>query len=298
MPAPTELLGREPTQDTFMWQPVIDGLAHDVPITVVRHPDALVEGDQQLHFYPGLGEELRATPKGIHTLGEKGLAGVGVILPFHYLPAEARNVERTIVEVPHAIAEEYNGLAGNPVDMPVDVIGHSQGGGAVIKTASEAPEKFGAIAAWAPVALTSEAFGNTPEGKRHQFIWRLGVLNVLKREQSMFLDVGNFAAMSETLGRVISDVRARRLSTKLDYALSLDLTGDVKGLSGDHDLAVFAGDTDPLFRVAEYQDSLRGIGAEDLLVVIPGSHATINNRGGRRQLGIVADWMVGVRKRR
>jgi hypothetical protein len=69
-------------------------------------------------------------------------------------------------------------------------------------------------------------------------------------------------------------------------------------LAEDHPFAVFAGTTDPLFRINEYRNALARVGAEDLLHEIEGSHANLNNRGGRQQLVVIADWVKSERDKR
>ncbi len=294
-----------PTSEVFMWQPKVNGLVRDVPVGIVLHPDALKQEQDQLHLYGGLGEEMMATKRGVRRLGGLGLPSVGVVLQFNSLPADSVNIERTLVEAPLAVAREYNIRAGNREDRAVDLEGHSQGGGAALFAATRTPEAFGAVAAWSPVGLTPEAFGDTLEAKRAEFIKRLAIKNNLKIEQNPLLypaillggyEVGkraasDFIARDETTGQ-------RRLYSKLAFGLSIDISEEVAELAQDHDVAVFAGKTDPVFEIDEYRASLSKVGAEDLIIEIPGSHTNLNTRASGKQMAPIADWLKDVRSRR
>lgn len=282
-----------------MWQPKVDGRTHDVPIETMHTPGAF-QSERLLHLYPGLGEEERATEKGLHVLADEGLPALGIILPFHHLPPEQRHIERVVAEAPYDLAVASNERAGNNPDYPVDAIGSSQGGGVLLMSARRRPEAFDAMGLLGPVGLNPEAFGNTDRKKAMTFLWRLGVVNALfRKEQSLLLDPkGNIDALRETGGRVISDVREGRLGPKISFALNAALAQNVAYLAGKRELAVFVGENDPVFRPDELREELNVHGAGHVLEVIEGSHGTLNNRGGRNQLRHVAQWMRQVREDR
>lgn len=294
------------TAERFIWHPIVDGLGHDVPVDVLTVPGATELGTEQTHLYLGMGEGKFATRAGLRVLGTMSIAAVGIVLPFHHLPANAANIERVLKEVPIALAAEMNGRAGNALDREVSLLGHSQSGGAVLLAAGEAPELFDIVGAWAPVGLTSEYFGSTAREKRIEFFRRLLLENSFRPEQNLIRYPTNLIAGSEIMSRVIADGLARRLFTKVDYALGelpnaegqmLDLRRSVKAL-GEYgrDVRIFGGATDPLFRPDEYRASLTEFGLEDVFEEVPGSHASPMVSAGRAQLKIVAAWVQTRRK--
>lgn len=285
--------------ETLIWEPEIEGRTHNVPVSIQYTGAALAEGSSQTHLYLGLGEEETAGPLGLEVARTNGIDAVNVIYRFEALPCTRANIERTVIEVPHMVSRALNERAGNPADTPVDLMGSSQGGGGVIMTASEAPEKFGAIATLGPVGLTPEAFGDHPFEKKARFMWRLAVVNgLLRPENTVLRDRGNWEALRAVGGRAVKDIVSRRLGPKLDFALSQSLATDVARLATDHDIAIFATTKDPVFRIHELRAALEGVGASSLLHEIPGPHATVFNRAGRTALSHAVGWLYDAQQAR
>lgn len=273
-----------------MWQPQIDGRKHDVPI------DVLTGGEfADVHLYGGLGEERHATRVGVETLGGIGLSVAGVVLPFHLLEATRSNIERTCIEVPLLVAQFLNEANSKPVDTRVNLIGKSQGGGVVLQAGYSAPEQYGAIGSLAPVGLNSSFLGENSTEQRRTFLRRLLISNNRRPEQNPFRDKGNLRAGIEVGARALSDVMARRLKTKLDFAIDHDFSKDMIELRANHAVRIFVGEGDPLFRASEIAYNLGLVGCEDLLEVIPGSHGSLLTRMGTRQLEAVGAWISKVK---
>ena len=300
-----------PLSETFVWQPKIDGMVRDVPMDVVMHRDAFQGSKDQLHVYLGMGAERRVTRRGVQKLGALGFEAVGIVLPFHHLPATAANIERTIVEAPVAIARHYAERAGRS-GRRTDLLGHSQGAIAVLMSAASSPESFGAVAAWSPGGLNGDELGDSPEEKRRHFYERLLLKNNLKLSQNPLLDPWNMVTGIEAGIRAIADFRdidpvlGRRLTAKVDYAMTIDLTepgpgrlsitqlADQDGI----DLRVFGADDDPVFTFGGIEHNLAEIGGSRLLEKVPGSHASPAGRASDQQLRPIADWLHGVRDAR
>jgi surfactin synthase thioesterase subunit len=275
--------------EKVIWQPVVDGRTHDVEINVWHHPEAL---DQpfQTHFYPGLGEEDRIAQRGVKKLAALDLPASVVVLPVQSLPVTAANIDRFATEAPIAVAQAMNEKAGKPADQPVDLMGRSQGGGIIFMTASHDSEQYGSLAALSPVGLNPDDLGRNPSQKRRNFMWRLGWQNNRRPEQSL-RDPGNIVAGYEVFGRIGSDVLHRRLGTKLDYALSVNLGYRIQRLAADHPIRIFVGEHDPIFRYHELALSLGELGMVHLLEEVSGSHSSLAAKATDSQLAVMVDWL-------
>jgi len=268
-----------------IWQPKLDGLVHDVPIK------CFVRGDPSVHLYLGYGEEALATRYGVTLLAGLGLDSAGVVLPFHHLEPTAANLELIAVEAPLAVAEALNQKAGKAPDAEVDLIAKSQGGGVALMTAGAAPERYGALALIAPAGLTREALGDTPLQRRWRFLGRFIIENGLDPTMDPRRDPGNVLAIYEVSRRMIGDILGGRLKAKLDFALSMNLAGQLASLSEDHPARLFAGMEDSVFRLAEYAQSLGKVSCLDLIEPIAGPHAPTLNAAGAEQLLIAGRWI-------
>ncbi len=82
-----------PTWQRVMWQPEIVGRTRDIPIHCFAGPEPA-----STHFYPGYGEERRATERGVRLLSQVGVHAAGVLLPFNCLEPNAANLRRTIAD--------------------------------------------------------------------------------------------------------------------------------------------------------------------------------------------------------
>jgi len=266
-----------------------------IPVEYVTNNHALENPEARLlNFYAGLGEERRAAIRAMEIFDNLEMPASAVILPFHHLPPSRANLKRITVEVPQKFVTVQNLKSGRPENMPVDLVGSSQGGGAAIMMAGEAPDLFDAIAVKSPVGLNREAFGSEDTSawiKRLKFMYRLGLKNSTFTDQwpihikEPHLDKGNLTGPFEVWRRVIDDAKDRRLYAKLDYALSICLAETVQQLSKNHWMRVFVGEKDPLFRLAEIQKSLGKVGCGDLVIPIKGaSHSLIVSNAGARQI--------------
>lgn len=282
---PTEL-------QKIVWQPTIgiDGRKYDVPIDIITN-----SSEPEVHFYGGLGEETHATTRAVQMLGDLNIRAAGVILPFHHLEPTQANIRRTVVEAPHVIVQEMNNRIGKPADTKVNLVGKSQGGGLVLLTASEAPELFNAIASWAPAGLTNEFLGTSVSDRQRQFLWRLIARNNMRLEQWLIPGTGNPTGGWEIVKRAASDIRAHRLEPKLRFAMDIDDAPErTKTLAFDHPLRIFAGEQDPVFKVAEILHTLGRVGLEGVVKTIPGSHASLLTKMAKTQLAIIVDWLKPV----
>lgn len=276
------------------WQPKIDGQIRDVPIDVLTNDQA-----PDVHFYGGLGEKHLATQAGVNILGELGLKTAGVYLTFDVLEPTRANIQRTIQEAPIAVVQQLNEQAGRPADTKTKLIGKSQGGGVVFTTASQAPELYGAIGSLAPVGLNREFLGSTLDERRQEFYKRLAFINLLRSEQNPLLHPGNLPAGYELGRQVISDILARfeghsRLKAKVDLAMEMDLADDIKRLVSDHNIRIFVGEKDPIFKPFEIVQTLGQVGLTDLVETVPGSHSSTLTRTGKAQLTRVGQWIRSV----
>lgn len=282
---------------TFIWQPTVDGRERDLTVTLYPHPDAS-DRAVQVHYYGGLGEQGLALPKAVAELGENaGLAVTAVDLPFDELPAEGKYIEFVATEGPIAAARYLNERAGKPADTPAHRMGSSKGGGIALMSGGADPGSVDIVGVMGPVGLTGEVFQGHPLGPQAAFLMRLGLVNgLMRREQMLLLDPrGNMDAIKEVGGYVLGQLREGRLNGTLDFALDVNLLPDVQELiRTGHDLGIFVGKRDPIFKPKEVAASLDTVGAGDKLHIISGSHGTTNNRGGRRQLREVGGWVGGV----
>ncbi|HTE57505.1 MAG TPA: hypothetical protein VK694_02085 [Verrucomicrobiae bacterium] len=279
--------------ETFPWVVEVDGRVHDLSITLYEHPDASSR-DTLAQYYGGLGERGLALPKAVHELGVNDLQATAVELPFRELPAEAKYIEFMATEAPQAVAAHLNERAGKPGDAPAHRLGNSQGSGVALISAGAAPEGVDIVAVMGVLGLNKEAFQNHPLGAKAGFLYRFAVKNALLRmEQNLLVDPkGNFDAIREVGGYVLAEMLSGRLNPTLDYALDKSLVPQLSTLIAEgHDVGLFLGKRDPNFRPKEVGATLDTIGARSLLHVVPGSHGTTNNWGGRRQLGHVGRWV-------
>jgi hypothetical protein len=290
------------------FRPIVDGVEKYVPLDFVVNNEALLNPTaKQVHVYAGIREENRAAIHAMEVLDKLKIPASAIILPFHYLPANDANIKRVIVEGPREFARHQNIRSGKSEDSPVDLLGSSQGGGAVIMAADETPELFDAIAARAPVGLNQEAFGDVDKrrgGLRElKFMYRLAVENAFKGDQmplhfkSPHVDIGNILGQYEVMKGLIDDAGAHRLGPKLNFALSRSLANQVSNLRKEnHPINIFVGEDDPIFRLSEIIATLGEVGCDDLITTMEGaSHSAIMSNAGTRQLEIAANWLKSTR---
>jgi hypothetical protein len=279
-------------QSDFVWQPVIDGVSRDVPIDVYVAEGALEEGTPQNHVYLGMGEHGFASRSTLKTLHEIGVPGVAAVLPFHHLPCTDANIERTIIEAPHAIAQEMNRRANNgSAPVPVGTIGHSQGA-SVFLSGNRAPELFDIIGAWSPDGLTSDNFGSTSGEKKKEFFNRF-LQNILCIEQNPVFHPGNIIAAAEILNLLLADCLNGRVNTKFDYALNVNLIGPIMELvDAGKSVAIFGPESDPIFPGQEYLEALGKVGLAHIFQRVSGSHTNPLVRPGKKQLQVVGNWLL------
>lgn len=255
---------------------------------------ALAADTAQTHVYLGVGEGRFASRSTLKALSQLGIESTAVILPFHYLPCEPVNIERTLIEVPQLLSQKLTERAGT--HGPVSLLGHSQGGGGIIIAASEAPELYNAVGAWSPVALTSKALGKELPEQRLEFFKRFLLQNSVRIEQIPLLHPGNLIAGLEIFSFIAHDAFGKRLIPKLNYALTVDGLDKITKLAQklEH-VAIFGAIHDPVFKITEYAEALAAVGLEHLLHIVPGSHSSPLTKPGQAQLEAVGAWLLGTR---
>jgi hypothetical protein len=305
----SEILNEPLSIETFNeFHPVVEGRKRDVPLRFVVNNEAKQNPkSKQVHLYAGIREEGKAAIHAMEVLDGLKIPASAVILPFDILEPTSDNIEKVIVEGPREFARHQNIRSGKNEDSPVDLLGSSQGGGAVIMAADETPELFDAIAARAPVGLNQDAFGDindsTDSTRRRKFIYRFAFENAVKSGQmplhfkSPHMDIGNIIGQYEVTKGLIDDIGAHRLGPKLDFALSRSLAGAVSKLRQEnHPINIFVGEDDPVFRLSELLKTLGTVGCADLVTPMKGmSHSSIMSNAGTRQLEVAASWLKSVK---
>ncbi len=279
----------------FNWQTKIDGRTYDIPVTASWHPGATREGAEQYHVYGGLGCERLGNRRMVRRISEQGLLGsAGVVIDFRHLPPSDANIMRAIKEVPLAAVEAFNEASKKPSETRVNVLGHSQGGGVVLLNAAEAPELFGAVAAIAPVGINRASFGHRPSEKLKTFSKRYFQNAFLKMDQNVLIHPSNIPSVYEGGKMILGDVLHGRAHKKIGLALDIDLIPNTEHLVEEHNVRIFVGENDPIFRLSELQASLGECGLAHLIEAVPGSHTFPTSSTQAAQLKPAVNWLKTV----
>ncbi|MGH7236955.1 MAG: hypothetical protein ACREGF_00275 [Candidatus Saccharimonadales bacterium] len=250
--------------------------------------------DPDFILLPGLCEDRPpVSSRVIRALGERGISVAALIVP--YDDSDKLAIDRTTREAPIAVIHHINQVAGLPEDTPRHGIDHSQGGGGLLITAKEEPKLYRAIGAIAPVGMNNEVLGDNPKQRTNEFYQRLA-RNVFLPDQQLW-HRGNFTAGRELGAGIWSDLRGRDgrkfgelLTAKLHYAMEQNLAENVAILAKDRPVRIFAGDEDPVFKLAELAQALGHVSCGNSLEVVPGSHISWATRRGQEQLLTAVRW--------
>lgn len=257
---------------------------YDLEVGVWYHPD-LLTADDILLCSGGYGEEKLAAIEGVKKLSALGLNSAWMVLPFdkRKLPSPNKEelrlwIDTILTEVPIHIAEYFNRLSGKSEDTPVDLFGVSMGGGSVIMTATNAPERYNIIEAKAPSGINDLSSDLTKSQRILEFIDEM-LSNAMHHEQSIFTDPRNFKGSNEIIRRMIIDIAQRRFTTKIDYGMRQDLTESILKLyliKGDK-FGLWNGDDDSVIPLEKSRKLLNRVypELENMIRVYKGSHTGI-----------------------
>ncbi|MEK7153880.1 MAG: alpha/beta hydrolase-fold protein [Patescibacteria group bacterium] len=268
----------------------VHGLSRDVTIPYVMGSQANERSDDpSILMFMGMGEEHRAAAtSATRTLETCGLPTASFMLPFKgFTPEELPWLVR---EAPVLIAKELDSRHSDSKTRAI--AGNSRGGGIALIAAGEAPELFSAAAALSPAAVANRYLGETTGKRRQALIRDLGIKNPFLQLPSL----ANTRAALYTGSEIWGHRKAGTLTEALDYALSDGLAtlaayGIAAMIAANKPVKVFAAARDPLFRTNYLRDAI-GLDFSHLIEVIPGAHATVASRLGRKQLAIMGRWLA------
>ncbi len=276
---PTENCGELAVQ--MNWQ----GHTRDVLIPYALSDGARSIADVNALMVMGMGEEYpNVAGRAVRTLGSCGLSAAALMLPFREFAPQ---------ELPWLVHEAVPKFAANLGGNPRTITGHSRGGGVALVTAGEAPELFSAVSALAPAALTNHHLGPTPEARRKMLSTELGIRNNFMQWPSR----AGFLATRNADHELRLHRQRGGLRTAIDYALSDELGRfAAKGVSAmvgaSKPAKIFVGRRDPFSRHEHIQSVLESLGCTDLLESVPGAHASMGSRSGRKQLHMMGKWIA------
>jgi hypothetical protein len=274
---------------------------HDLKVSVWYHPDLLTDNDI-LICSGGYGEEKLAAIEGVKKMSALGLNSAWMVYPFDKkkLPYSDKKefqllIETVITEVPIRIAEHFNMLAGRKKETPVDLMGISMGGGAFIMSSSKAPERYRIIEAKAPAGINDNSNNLNKHQKILEFISEM-LSNAMHHDQSIFTDQRNFKGSSEIIRRIIIDIAQGRFPTKIEYAMTKDLTASILKLyliKGSR-FALWNGDDDSIVPLEKSKIILNNTFPElgNIIKVYLGSHTGVYADLSYPQLAKIAEHLL------
>jgi len=154
-------------QGSVLWRP--NGQAVPIPFVTTER---VLDGDHSkpfVLFHTGFGESGRSARHALWALGNAGVNGAVVSLPYGKVRcSDMLDMPR---EAPRVVADH---LAETTA---VNIAGSSRGGLDAILSAGSDPRRFGSVATISPAGITNRFLGKTDRQRRNALIWRLSVLN-------------------------------------------------------------------------------------------------------------------------
>jgi len=119
--------------------------------------------------------------------------------------------------------------------------------------------------------------------------------NIARREQSPFLS-GNIRAALEIGAHAIEGNRLGRVIPELNYGLNHEGPRIIRGLVDSSVQVGILGAERDIFLPREYLTALGKVGLEHIYHQIPGSHSNTLSKAGRKQMGLLAEWLIQSRQ--
>lgn len=257
------------------WAHSAGGQLEQVPVRYIPN-----DQDPRILLLAGLGETGEVLQDTVRYLGGLGLPVAGLELT--YPGASPEIIKATLGQALPAVARDIQGRRGRGQASPLHLIGSSKGGSEVLMAAGIADEtggsEFGAIGVLNPAGLTRTFADIKKLGPRLKLFRQRLLLNADLEPETV--------ALPEM---AMHDI------TRLDFALKQDNGAEVvrKLLAKGHLVRLFSGEKDPVFPPDEMRRTLGSAGLEHVLQEVPGHHGSLSAASGKKQIAIVARWVMG-----